>query len=90
MLHSMLMTVRIHEQRRMKESVDELFREYDNVDLIISELGPLGFFVRAEKPTLIVMENPSLELYIQIDLMPNKELKGHEILTFEEIEEAVR
>ena len=84
------MTVRIHEQRKLRESVDELFREYKDTGIIKEELKSLGFLERAEKSTLIVMENPDLELYVQIELIPENKVKKYEILSFEEIEETLR
>lgn len=84
------MTVRIHEQRKLRESVDELFRGYKDAGIIKEELKSLGFLERAEKSTLIVMESPDLELYVQIELMPENKVKKYEILTFEEIEETLR
>jgi len=84
------MTVRIHEQRKLRESVDELFRGYEDAGIIKKELKSLGFLERAEKSTLIVMENPNLELYIQIELIPVNKVKKYEILSFEDIEETLR
>ena len=88
--HPIDMTVRIHEQRKLRESVDELFRGYKDAGIIKEELKSLGFLERAEKSTLIVMESPDLELYVQIELMPENKVKKYEILTFEEIEETLR
>ena len=88
--HPIDMTVRIHEQRKLRESVDELFREYKDTGIIKEELKSLGFLERAEKSTLIVMENPDLELYVQIELIPENKVKKYEILSFEEIEETLR
>jgi hypothetical protein len=88
--HPIDMTVRIHEQRKLRESVDELFRGYEDVGIIKKELKSLGFLERAEKSTLIVMENPNLELYIQIELIPVNKVKKYEILSFEDIEETLR
>lgn len=84
------MTVRIHEQKKIKESAIELFSRYSDIKILKSELESLGFLERVEKPTLVVMENPDLELYIQIELIPENKIKGYDILTFEEIEEALR
>lgn len=84
------MTARVHEQRRMRESVDELFRTSDDVEIIKEKLESLGFLERAEKMTLVVMENPDLELYVQIDLTPGENIKNYDVLTFEEIEDALR
>ena len=88
--HCISMTVRIHEQERLKNSVNELFGNYSNIEVIGGELESLGFLKRVEKPTLIVMENPDLELYIQIELLQGDNIKGYDILTFEEIEDALR
>lgn len=84
------MTVRIHEQKKIKESAIELFSRYTDVKILKSELESLGFLERVEKPTLVVMENPDLELYVQIELIPENKINGYDILTFEEIEEALR
>ena len=84
------MTVRIHEQKKIKESAIELFSRYRDIKILTSELESLGFLERVEKPTLIVMENPVLELYIQIEIIPENKIKGYDILTFEEIDEALR
>ncbi|WP_048148304.1 hypothetical protein [Methanolacinia paynteri] len=84
------MTVRIHEQKKLKESAIELFSHYTDIEILKSELESLGFLERVEKPTLVVMENPDLELYVQIELIPENNVKGYDILTFEEIEEALR
>jgi len=90
MVHSHAMTVRIHEQRKMRKSVDELFEKYDDIEIIKGELLSLGFIERAEKSTLIVLENSDLELYVQIELGPGGDVKEYSVLTFEEIEEALR
>ncbi len=84
------MTLRIHEQRKMRESVDKIFSEYRDAGIIRGELNTLGFIERAEKSTLIVMENSDLELYVQIELGPGGDVKEYSVLTFEEIEEALR
>lgn len=84
------MTVRVHEQRKMKTTVDELFKAYEDGEILKRELLTLGFFERARKPTLVIMENPDLELYVKIEIFPGGKISGYEILTFDEIEDTLR
>lgn len=76
--------------RKNKKSAIELFSRYTDIKILKSELESLGFLERVEKPTLVVMENPDLELYVQIGIIPENKVNGYDVLTFEEIEEALR
>jgi hypothetical protein len=84
---SLLCMVNRQLQDEMKDKVEDLFSSYrsDQGELILNELGAMGFVRVGGNPAAISMENTRMELFVLIGVDEEGRFMNHETVTFDQI-----
>jgi hypothetical protein len=84
---SLLCMVNRQLQDEMKDKVEDLFSSYrsDQGELILTELGAMGFVRVGGNPAAISMENTRMELFVLIGVDEEGRFMNHETVTFDQI-----
>jgi hypothetical protein len=74
-------------QDEMLQKIEDLFSSYrpDQSEIILGELGALGFQRVGGNPAAISMENRRMELFMLIGVDEEGNLVSHEVLRFDQI-----
>jgi len=74
-------------QDEMTQTIEDLFSSYrsDQAEIILGELGALGFVRVGGNPEAISMENVRMELFVLIGVDEEGKMVSHEIVRFDQI-----
>ncbi len=74
-------------QDEMTQTIENLFSSYrpDQTEIILGELGALGFVRVGGNPAAISMENVRMELFVLIGVDAEGKVVSHEIVRFDQI-----